>query len=415
MSTVEIKANGEMISERTGWWRPDSAGKKALFVAAILALLLLAAGGAAAYVTYDYGQEYEGRIFPGTTVAGVDLSGMTQAEALAEVKDTIEPQLTREISLTWKKKTWNTTPQKLGARSNAKAAVAAAVDATASASFMDQARMKLLGEDMDFTESVAITNPRKGARELVASIAKEVNLEPVDAGIDYSTGWVEITEHSVGYVVQTDEIDKALTKTLKRGSGNANLALPVQTLQPDTTSDEFDQVLLTRIGENKLYLYNDGEITHEWTVATGLPEYPTPTGLWEVTEKRYMPTWVNPDPTGWGASMPASIPPGPGNPLGLRAINWSAPAIRFHGTDAIYSLGYNASHGCVRMANSDMIELYDMIDVGVPIVSVQAGANRPLYSAPATDDPTVVADSDSDSDSDPGSGSEGDGEKKGNG
>ncbi len=139
-----------------------------------------------------------------------------------------------------------------------------------------------------------------------------------------------------------------------------------------------------------------------------MPEYPTPTGLWEVTEKRYMPTWINPDPSGWGASMPASIPPGPGNPLGLRAINWSAPAIRFHGTDAIYSLGYNASHGCVRMANADVIELYDMIEVGTPIVSVQAGAYRPLYSAPAVDDPTVVADSDSDSGS-------AEGEKKENG
>jgi lipoprotein-anchoring transpeptidase ErfK/SrfK len=393
MSTAEIKANGEVISARSGWWRPDTAGKKALLIGGILTLLLLIAGGAAAYVTYDFGQEYEGRIFPGTTVAGVDLSGMTRSEALAEVKATIEPQLTREISLTWKKKEWTTSPQELGARSNAKAAVTAAVAASRNASFLDQAQMKLLGEDMDFTRSVAITKPRKGAKELVASIAKDVNVEPVDAGIDYSTGWVEITQHRVGHELQADKATAALTKNLKGGSGDAQLALPVKTTQPETTADEFDQVLLTRIGENKLYLYENGEITHEWTVATGLPEYPTPTGLWEVTELRYMPTWVNPDPTGWGASMPASIPPGPGNPLGVRAINWSAPAIRFHGTDATYSLGYNASHGCVRMSNSDVIELYDMIEVGTPIVSVQAGPNRPLYSAPAEDDPTVVADS----------------------
>ena len=408
MSTAEMKANGEVISSRSGWWRPDSAGKKALLVCGILALLLLLGGGAAAYVTYDFGQNYEGRIFPGTTVAGVDLSGMTRSEALAEVNATVEPQLTREISLTWKKKEWTTSPQELGARSNAEAAVTAAVAASRNASFLDQAQMKLFGADMDFTKSVAITKPREGAKEFVAAIAKEVNVKPVDAGIDYSTGWVEITQHRVGHTLQTDDATKALTKNLKGGSGDAQLALPVKATQPETTADEFDQVLLTRIGENKLYLYENGEITHEWIIATGLPEYPTPTGLWEVTEKRYMPTWINPDPSGWGASMPASIPPGPGNPLGLRAINWSAPAIRFHGTDAIYSLGYNASHGCVRMANADVIELYDMIEVGTPIVSVQAGAYRPLYSAPAVDDPTVVADSDSDSGS-------AEGEKKENG
>ncbi|MGH2729382.1 MAG: L,D-transpeptidase family protein, partial [Actinomycetota bacterium] len=114
-----------------------------------------------------------------------------------------------------------------------------------------------------------------------------------------------------------------------------------------------------------------------------------PEGIWEITEKRYLPTWVNPDPEGWGKDMPASIPPGPGNPLGLRALNWSAPAIRFHGTSATYSLGYNASHGCVRMSNDDVIALYDMVDVGTPIVSTVVAPLRPLYvSAP---DPTVVA------------------------
>jgi lipoprotein-anchoring transpeptidase ErfK/SrfK len=83
-----------------------------------------------------------------------------------------------------------------------------------------------------------------------------------------------------------------------------------------------------------------------------------------------MPTWVNPDPEGWGASMPAMIPPGPSNPLGLRAINWSASGIRFHGTSDIGSIGTPASHGCVRMYNEDVIELYDMVEVGTPIVSM---------------------------------------------
>jgi hypothetical protein len=132
-----------------------------------------------------------------------------------------------------------------------------------------------------------------------------------------------------------------------------------------------------------LYLYENGKITNQWPIATGQPEYMTPTGLYSVIEKRYLPTWVNPAPDTWGASMPVSIPPGPDNPLGLRALNWSAPAIRFHGTSALYSLGFNASHGCVRMSNEDVIQLYDTIDVGTPIVSVVAGELKPLYvSAP---------------------------------
>jgi hypothetical protein len=107
-----------------------------------------------------------------------------------------------------------------------------------------------------------------------------------------------------------------------------------------------------------------------------------------------MPTWVNPAPDTWGASMPESIPPGISNPLGLRALNWSAPAIRFHGTQAIYSLGYNASHGCVRMANEDVIELYDLVDVGTPIISLEFGSYDPLYTSTSVIDQETTDSSD---------------------
>ena len=119
-----------------------------------------------------------------------------------------------------------------------------------------------------------------------------------------------------------------------------------------------------------LTLYLDGEEAQSWIVATGTGQFPTPIGRYEVNLKRYMPTWVNPDPDGWGADMPASIGPGVDNPLGVRALNWSAPgAIRFHGTQAVSSLGTSASHGCVRMANADVVELYDLVDVGAVIIS----------------------------------------------
>ena len=88
--------------------------------------------------------------------------------------------------------------------------------------------------------------------------------------------------------------------------------------------------------------------------------------------------------------MPASIPPGPGNPLGTRALNWNASGIRFHGTEATYSLGYNASHGCVRMAMPDVEQLYDLVEVGTPIISLVASPLDPLYSDDALD-PTPVA------------------------
>lgn len=380
-------------TKRPFWSRVPRPGRKSAIVAGVLFALLLLAGGGAAYATMEYSERYEGRVLPGSQVAGMSIGGMTEAEALEAVKAAIGPQLTREIELSWKKRSWTVTPRQLGARSDARTVVSAALAASNDTSFFEKMQMRLLDEDMGFDRKVAITYPRQGAKGFVEGIASSIDADPQDAAIDYSSGWVEVTEAKPGHKVLVEKAHRSLMAALRNGT--EKVSVPVKETQPEVTGDSFDQILLVRIGENKLYLYEDGAIVREWTVATGQPEYMTPTGLYSVTELRYAPTWVNPAPDTWGANMPESIPPGPNNPLGVRAINWSAPAIRFHGTSAVYSLGYNASHGCVRMANSDVIELYDMVKVGTPIVSVVAGPLKPMYaSAP---DPTPVAENSGDS------------------
>lgn len=357
---------------------------------AVLAGVLVLSGAGAAWATYDYTKDYEGRLLPGANIAGVSVGGLTAAEAIEAVGAAIGPQLDRPVTVSWADKSWTVTARELGAQNDAAASVAAAIEASRSTSFVDRMQMKLLGDELEFSRGIGITYPRQGVRGFVQGIAASLDKEMRDATIDYSTGWVKTVPAREGRRVIRDESRLALMGALRAGDAEVDLAVKV--LEPDEKQGDFDQVLLVRIGENKLYLYQDGVITHTWPVAPGQPEYPTPTGLFEVTEKRYMPTWVNPSPDTWGADMPAEIPPGIGNPLGLRAINWSAPAIRFHGTQALYSLGYNASHGCVRMSNDDVIELYDLIDVGTPIVSTVVAPLKPLY-APAPDPIVVPEDS----------------------
>ena len=312
---------------------------------------------------------------------------MTPASALAAVRAKVGPLLDRRIEVKYRNFEWTTTPAKLGASSNAARVVRSAVEASAHTSWLDKARMRFLDEDVGYRGSVTVTYPHKGVRKFVHAAAQRVDLEPRDASLDYSTGWVKITPERDGRRVAEGKARVRLDKALRRGT--PRVTLPVQVLRPEVTAKRFDKVLLVRIGENTLYLYDHGKITHSWPVATGQPEYMTPTGQYEITEKRYLPTWINPAPTTWGADLPPEIPPGPANPLGVRALNWSAPAIRFHGTEATYSLGYNASHGCVRLSNDDVVELYSLVDVGTPIVSVIAGPLKPLYvSSP---DPTPVA------------------------
>jgi len=346
-------------------------GRRAIIILAVLLGIMGLGAAGVAYATYDYSSQYEGKFLPGVTVAGIDMTGMTSDEALTAVKSEIEPQLDRPITVRFKSREWTTTPRELGAHGNAQAMVDAALAASERASFMDKVGIRFLDNRLDFARDVAITYPSRGARELVEKIAGKVDAQPVDAELDYSTGWVKITESETGTKVDRDKSSRRLRKALRGGGDQVDVAY--KTTKPEVTSDAFEQVLLVRHGERKLYLYQDGKISHSWTVAVGQPNFPTPTGVYNVTELRYMPTWVNPAPDGWGSDMPAEIAPGTSNPLGIRAINWSAPAIRFHGTENLSSLGTAASHGCVRMSNEDVVELYDRIKVGAAIVSTTLG------------------------------------------
>src|SRR5207344_2549 len=84
-----------------------------------------------------------------------------------------------------------------------------------------------------------------------------------------------------------------------------------------------------------------------FTVATGQAIYPTPLGKFDIVVKWKDPWWYPPDAEWAKGAQP--IPPGPGNPLGTRWMGLSAPGVGIHGTPDPASLGYSASHGCIRM------------------------------------------------------------------
>lgn len=353
-----------------GWLAARTAA-----VAVVVGAAALVSTAGVAFATFDYKRDHNERIFPGTEIAGVDVGGMRRSEAIAAVDAALAPELRRELRIRWKNRTWKVTPEDLGATSNAAEVVDAALEASDDVSWLKAAGMRVLGAGLGFSRDVDIKLSRAGARGFVQGVAASFDREPTDATMDYTSGWVELIPEQVGRTVDIRRSTRLLYDALRDGDHVSPLAVDV--VAPETTTSDFDQVLLLHIGANRLFLYQDGRITHDWVVATGTASYPTPTGLYEVTEKRYLPTWVNPAPDGWGASMPAMIGPGAGNPLGLRALNWSASGIRFHGTESISSLGTAASHGCVRLSNGDVIELYDLVDVGTPIVSIVSYETEP--------------------------------------
>jgi len=158
----------------------------------------------------------------------------------------------------------------------------------------------------------------------------------------------------------------AVTRLLRDGT-HRSLALLTRPVRPQRTRASFGPVIIVTRGANTLRLYRGTKLVRTFPVATGQAIYPTPTGLWSIASKQRDPWWYPPTYDAWAKGL-KPVPPGPGNPLGTRWMGLTAPGVGIHGTDADTSIGYSASHGCVRMHVPDAEWLFERVQVGTPVV-----------------------------------------------
>jgi lipoprotein-anchoring transpeptidase ErfK/SrfK len=123
------------------------------------------------------------------------------------------------------------------------------------------------------------------------------------------------------------------------------------------------------IPDRKLLLIDGGHLLRIYDVAVGKPSTPSPQGEFRIVNRIPNPTWYGPSQV---------VKPGKNNPLGTRWMGLSARGYGIHGTNAPHSIGKAASHGCIRMRQRDLEELFDLVDVGV---TVELHAERPQLLA----------------------------------
>ena len=117
------------------------------------------------------------------------------------------------------------------------------------------------------------------------------------------------------------------------------------------------------IPAEKLTLIDNGQIIKQYHIAVGTPYEPTPTGTFAVTSKETYPTWS----PGSEFVDRTPVPPGPDNPLGTRWIEFK-PDYGIHGTNKGWSIDYFVSDGCIRMFNADVEALYELVEIGTPVI-----------------------------------------------
>ena len=113
--------------------------------------------------------------------------------------------------------------------------------------------------------------------------------------------------------------------------------------------------IVVSIPDRKMALVEDGRAVKVYPVAVGAPSTPTPAGAYEIAVRIPNPTWYGPRKV---------VAPGAANPLGTRWLGLSRKGYGIHGTNNPRSIGRRASHGCIRMRNADVEELFEMVAVG---------------------------------------------------
>ncbi len=117
-----------------------------------------------------------------------------------------------------------------------------------------------------------------------------------------------------------------------------------------------------------LRLFRNLHYARSYGVAVGQPAYPTPEGLFAIQSKQVNPTWTAPNSPWAGESAGQSYAANdPGNPLAARWMGVNG-SVGIHGTYQDYSIGSAASHGCIRMHASDVIDLYNRVSIGTPVL-----------------------------------------------
>ncbi len=210
----------------------------------------------------------------------------------------------------------------------------------------------------------AATYPFPAAPDTVVGATQSVAARYEDTLLDIAR------EHQIGQdaiVLANPHIDRWLP-----GEGTP-VIIPSQFVLPDTPYEG----LVLNLPEMRLYFYPppvSGELqsVQTYPVSIGRRDWSTPKGITRIVNKLKDPAWYPPaslreEHAADGDPLPTVVPPGPDNPLGRYAMLLDIPGYLIHGTNKLFGIGMQVSHGCIRMSPEDIEFLFPQVAQGTTV------------------------------------------------
>ncbi|PHI30702.1 Probable L,D-transpeptidase YcfS precursor [Budvicia aquatica] len=169
----------------------------------------------------------------------------------------------------------------------------------------------------------------------------------------------------IGMLQANPQVDPLLPKP------GSELVIPLQMILPDTPREG----IVINLSELRLYYYPKGQNkVVVYPIGIGQLGRDTPIMVTSITERKANPTWtptanIRKNYLAEGITLPAVIPAGPENPMGLFALRLAAAGGTYliHGTNADFGIGLRVSSGCIRLRPDDIEALFNTVPVGTRV------------------------------------------------
>ena len=314
---------------------------------AALFLFFVAAGACTIGVAAPVASPPPASIATGVSINGVELGGLTSEPARARLRAVAA----RPVTVAHGYRRWELSPEALRGTARVDAAVVRALAARPS-------------EELALGVRVSPKLVRRELAKLARAIERPVRNAQFTGLVN---GRPHLTPEQDGVRLRRPAAAAAVVRAFETGSREV-VRLPVRRIEPWRTRTRFGPIIVIDRGANTLRLYRGMRVVRLFRVATGSPSYPTPSGTWRIVDKQRYPWWY-PPASDWARGL-KPVPPGPGNPLGTRWMGLNASAVGIHGTPDAASIGYSASHGCIRMHVWEAEWLFERARLGTPVVIV---------------------------------------------
>jgi hypothetical protein len=340
------------------------------FIALAIFLVALLVG---AIGVYAYDASRDDLIADGITVGGVHVGGMRAADARVAIDEQLASPLRKPLVVKHAGRRFKLTAGDARLRVASERMVQEALEKSREGNVLSRTIRELTGEKPEeSTLPARLSYSRRAVDRLVKRVEGELNRPARNAEVTFSGTSLGTVAGQSGVAVKAGKLRRAIRAELVLPAADRVVEVSTKVVEPEVTQAElaakYPYVLTVNRPSFELRLWKNLQLVKTYTVAVGSVGYDTPSGLYHVQNKAVDPAWTMPDSDWVAPSDRGKIVPGgvPENPLKARWMGiYNGAGI--HGTDSVSSLGSAASHGCIRMAIPDVIELYDQVPVSAPV------------------------------------------------